>query len=53
MVGDFRADAVLKSVGERFDGALHAERVASLSDGMLGVLNWASLGKPLSDPSVN
>jgi len=42
-VGDFRADAVLKWVGERFDGELHAKRVASLSDGVLGVLNSASL----------
>jgi hypothetical protein len=42
-VGDFRADAVLKWVGERFEGELHAKRVASLSDGVLGVVNSASL----------
>ena len=42
-VGDFRADVVSKWIGERFDGELHAKRIASLSDGVLGVLNSASL----------
>jgi len=43
-VGDYRADAVSKWVGEWFDGELHAKRIASLSDGVFGVLNSASLG---------
>jgi hypothetical protein len=42
-VGDFRADVVSKWVGECFEGELHAKRVASLSDGVFGVLNSASL----------
>jgi hypothetical protein len=42
-VGDFRADVVSRWVGECFDGELHAKRIASLSDGVLGVLNSASL----------
>ena len=42
-VGDFRADVVSKWIGERFDGELHDKRIASLSDGVLGVLNSASL----------
>jgi hypothetical protein len=42
-VGDFRADVVSKWVGECFEGELHAKRIASLSDGVFGVLNSASL----------
>jgi hypothetical protein len=42
-VGDFRADVVSQWVGECFDGELHAKRIASLSDGVLGVLHSASL----------
>ena len=42
-VGDFRADAVSGWVGAFFDGELHAKRIASLSDGVLGVLHSASL----------
>ena len=34
---------VSRWVGERFDGELHAKRIASLSDGFLGALNSASL----------
>jgi hypothetical protein len=43
-VRDYRSDAVSKWVGECFDGELHAKRIASLSDGVFGVLNSASLG---------
>ncbi len=42
-VGDFRADMVSQWVGECFDGELHAKRIASLSDGVLGVLHSTSL----------
>ena len=42
-VGDFRADMVSRWVGECFDGELHAKRIASLSDGVLGVLHSTSL----------
>jgi hypothetical protein len=42
-VGDFRADAVSKWVGQCFNGELHAKRIASLSDGVFGVLNSTSL----------
>ena len=42
-VGDFRADMVSQWVGECFDGELHGKRIASLSDGVLGVLHSASL----------
>jgi hypothetical protein len=40
---DFRADVVSKWVGEFFDGELRAKRIASLSDGVFGALNSASL----------
>ena len=42
-VGDFRADMVSQWVGKCFDGELHAKRIASLSDGVLGVLHSTSL----------
>jgi hypothetical protein len=42
-VGEFRADVVSRWVGEFFDGELHAKRIASVSDGVFGVLNSASL----------
>ena len=42
-IGDFRCDAVAAWVGEFFEGELHAKRIASLNDGVSGVLHSASL----------